>query len=128
MTKLNECALIEPFMVDANDSVVEVAKHLRDSILRQVFVVDSEKKPLGLISTTDMNNRVCAEGKDPTSLKASDIMSSPIELCTMDDDAQKIYKDMTSKKRMLCAVIDEKGCMKGMITIGELLKGITGSH
>ena len=77
---ISKCTLIEPFYCKEDDSVVEVAKKLRGTTIRQIFVVDEKTYPVGLISTTDINNRVVAEGKDPKKMKAKEIMSKTIDI------------------------------------------------
>jgi CBS domain-containing protein len=118
---LEKCTLIEPFQCQEDEAIVEVAKKLRTCTLRQIFVTDSMGKPIGVISTTDMNNRIVAEGKDPTTLKARDIMTTPIETFQKTDDAMQVYKEMKEKKRLLCAVMDGEKFI-GMVTLGETLK------
>ena len=98
---LKNCTLIEPFFCNEGDTVIEVAKKLRTSTLRQLFVVENNQ-PVGVISTTDINNRVVAEGKDPHNLQAKDIMSKPIELFQITDNVIEVYKKMKEKKRLIC--------------------------
>lgn len=120
---LEKCTLIAPFYCSENEKIVEVAKKLRASTLRQVFVVDTANQPIGIISTTDMNNRIVAEGKDPKALKAKDIMSKPVELFKKNDDILEVYRKMKDKRRLICAVMDGKKFI-GMITLGEVVKGL----
>ncbi|MEK6901813.1 MAG: CBS domain-containing protein [Nanoarchaeota archaeon] len=120
---LERCTLIEPFYCGENDSVIDVAKKLRTSTLRQLFVVNEQKYPVGVISTTDINNRVVAEGKDPHSLQAKDIMSKPIEVYDIHMDATDVYREMRDRKRLMCAVVDRETFM-GMVTLGEVFKHV----
>lgn len=120
---LERCTLIEPFYCGENDTVVEVAKKLRTSTLRQLFVANEQKYPVGMISTTDINNRVVAEGKDAHSLKAKDIMSKPIEVYDVHMEAADVYREMRDRKRMMCAVVDHEVFI-GMVTLGEVFKHV----
>ncbi len=120
---LERCTLIEPFYCQENDTIVDVAKKLRTSTLRQIFVVNDQTYPVGVISTTDINNRVVAEGKDASSLRAKDIMSIPIEVYDVRMDAGEVYREMRDRRRMMCAVVDQ-GKFIGMVTLGEVFKNI----
>ena len=117
--------LIEPSSCRKNDTAVEVASKLKGSMQRHIYVVDESNYPVGIISTTDINNRIVAEGKDPRRLDACDIMSSPIEVYDIEHDPIEMYKDMMSNKRLTCAVI-EGDKFKGIITLNRLVTAITG--
>ena len=75
--KIKDCDLRKVLDCDIGDSVINVAKKLKKNNERHIVVVDSGK-PLGLISTTDICNRVVAESKDLNKTKAKDIMTSPV--------------------------------------------------
>ncbi|MBW3003550.1 CBS domain-containing protein [Candidatus Woesearchaeota archaeon] len=119
--KIKDCVLIEPFKCTEEESIVEVAKKIRSKTLNHIFVVNEKDYPIGIISVTDMNNRVCAEGKDPNSLKAKDIMSQPIEVRTLDDDVEAVAKEMVSNNRVMNAVAKD-GKMIGIVTLHQVLK------
>lgn len=118
---ISKCTLIEPFYCKEDDAVVEVAKKLRGSTIRQIFVVNEKNYPVGLISTTDINNRVVAEGKDPKKMKAKEIMSKTIDIFKKDEEVTTVYKEMRDHRRLMCAIVDEKKKFIGMLTLGEAL-------
>ena len=119
--KVKECVLIEPFTCKENESIIEVAKKLREINIRHIFVVDDNFYPLGIISMTDMNNRIVAKGLDPNTMKASDIMSKPIDIINVEDDITTTAKEMMNKGRVMNAVVmDDK--MVGIITINQLVE------
>ena len=119
--KVKECVLIEPFTCKENESIIEVAKKLREINIRHIFVVDDNFQPLGIISMTDMNNRIIAKGLDPNTVKASDIMSKPIDVINVEDDITTTAKEMMNKGRVMNAVVmDDK--MVGIITINQLVE------
>jgi hypothetical protein len=98
--QVKDCVLIEAFKCNEEDSVVDVAKKLREYTLRHIFVVNKEDYPVGLISVTDINNRVVAEGKNPNELKAKDIMTKPVDVIDENDDINAVYKSMLEKNRV----------------------------
>lgn len=70
--------LLDAVTCKAGESVLVAAKVLRDTQTRHLTVLDDEQKPIGIVSTTDINNRVVASGKNPGETKVSDIMTTPI--------------------------------------------------
>jgi len=121
--KIKNCVLIEAFFCNENDSVIDVAKKLREISLRHIFVVDENKSPIGIISVIDINNRVVAEGKNLNDLFAKDIMSKPIEIYDIDDEIEEVYKEMISKNHVMSPVVKNNE-MIGIITIHQLLKNL----
>ena len=118
---LRSCVLIEPFICNENDSIVDVAKKLREISLRHIFVVNNETYPIGIISMTDINNRVVAENKNLHDTKAKDMMSKPIDVFDINDDIQSSCEKMIEKNHVMNAVIENKK-IKGIITIHQLIK------
>src|SRR3989344_4507641 len=118
---LRNCVLIEPFTCNENDSVIDVAKKLRDISLRHIFVVNNDNYPVGIISMTDINNRVVAENKNLNTTKANNIMSKPIDIFDINDDVQSSYEKMVEKNHVMNAVTENKK-IKGIITIHQLMK------
>lgn len=123
-TMIKDCVLIEPLFCKEDDSVVEVAKKLRGHLIRYIYVVDKNDTPVGVISTTDINNRVVAEGKNPTSLKAKEIMTKPIHSFEETDDVNKAYKACVKNEIATCPVTS-KGKLVGLVSVHELLRKIT---
>jgi|SRR3989344_4865746 len=119
--QVNQCMLIEPFVCNEEDNIVEVAKNLRSTTLRHIFVTDAKGFPKGVISVMDINNRVVAEGKDLGAIKAKDIMTRSIDVFNIDDDLSKVCESMLKKNHVMDAVVKDSR-MIGIITVHEALK------
>jgi CBS domain-containing protein len=118
------CTLIKALACDRNTSVVEVAKILRDNKQRRILVLDSKKYPIGIISTTDMNNKVVAEDADASELKAEQIMTKPVAVvCDAKEDINKVYEKMLDKSSFFVPVT-ENNKLYGILTYGELLRRV----
>lgn len=76
------------------DSVLEVAKILRDTQRRHLVVLDAHDRPVGVISSVDVNNRVVAEEKDPKAMKAEEVMSKGVKVVSVDDSYDHAYRLM----------------------------------
>ncbi|MBD3252256.1 CBS domain-containing protein [Candidatus Pacearchaeota archaeon] len=119
--KIKECVLIEAFKCNENESVIDVAKKLRETSLRHIFVVNDEDYPTGIISVIDINNRVVAANKNLEETKAKDIMSNPIDIAEINDDVEEFSKKLIGKNHVMAPVVKE-GKIIGIITINQLLK------
>ncbi|MDD9953989.1 MAG: CBS domain-containing protein [Candidatus Woesearchaeota archaeon] len=119
--KVENCDLIKPLGCTEDDTVQHVAQCLRDNKQRRSVIVNADGAPVGVVSTTDINNKVVAEGKDATQTKASEIMTSPIHVvCDMGDDVEGIYEQMVEKSSFFCPVTKE-GKLHGVLTYGEIM-------
>ena len=120
--QIKNCVLIEPFICNESNTIVEVAKKLRETTLRHIFVVNDTSYPSGIISVLDINNRVVAEGKNPEQLTARDIMSKPVDVISLEDDVAKVTEEMINKSRVMNPVVNEENKIVGIITLQQLLK------
>jgi len=102
-----------------NDSIVDVAKILRDKKERHVIILDSNK-PIGIISTTDISNKVVAMGKNPDNLKALDVMNKKLIVKEINDSLGKAYYDMIRNGFLSCAIV-EKGNFKGVLHLRDAI-------
>lgn len=121
---VKECTLIKPLSCRPDENALQVAKLLRRNKQRRIIVVDNDNSPIGIVSTTDMNNRVVAENKSPQKTTAKDIMSSPIYLvCDINDDLNEVFKKMVEHESFFCPVTKNKK-LYGVLTYGELSRRI----
>lgn len=120
--KAINCTLIKPLTCTESEDVKSIAQILRDNKQRRVIVVDSKKYPVGIVSTTDINNRVVAEGKDAIKTKAKEVMTSPLYLvCDVNDEVNEIFHKMVKHESFFVPVTKSKK-IYGILTYGELLK------
>ena len=121
---LKEIKLLTPVTCKEDESAIEVAKKLKDSLQRHIFVIDAKGFPIGIISTTDINNKVVAAGKDAAITESKEIMTQPIEVYNTEEDAVQVYKEMMNNKRLSCVIV-EGSDFKGVFTLNRLINYIT---
>ncbi len=122
--KVKDCSLIRPLTCKPNDTSAQAAMILRDSKQRRAIVVDEEEHPIGIVSTTDMSNKVVAEGKEPAKVLVKEIMSSPVYLtCCVDEELAGIYKKMLAHESFFVPVTHQ-GRLYGILTYGEIVKQV----
>ncbi len=118
---VKDCLLIEPYTCSEEESVFEIARKLRQTTLRHIFVVNRDFFPTGIISVIDINNRLVAEAKDPKTTKAKDIMTKPVDIINVNDDAQLTAKSMVEHHRSMNPVVKDNK-MVGIITLNQLMR------
>ena len=122
--KVSECTLIKPLFCSRRETVINIAKALRKNKQRRMIVVNDKGYPEGIVSTSDINNRVVAEGKDPSKAKASDIMTSPLFLvCDVNEDINDVFSKMVRHESYFCPVTKGKK-LYAVLTYGELVKSV----
>lgn len=118
---LRDAHLEESITITENSTVVEVARLLRDRKKRHAYVLDEKEFPVGIVSTTDINARVVAEGKSPEGLTVKDIMTRPIHMVEIDDDVTKAYFEMIAHETGAVPVIDN-GVIQGVLSMSEVIR------
>ncbi|MDJ0273082.1 MAG: CBS domain-containing protein [Candidatus Caldarchaeum sp.] len=105
---------------DVEASAVEVAELMRRYGIGSV-VISSQGKPVGIITKTDLVTKVVANGTDPNTVKARDIMNTPLQTVepdvTIDDALSKMNKLKLSR---LVVVYKER--LAGIVTIKDILQ------
>lgn len=116
--------LLPAISVGLEDSSVDVAKKLRKFQERRIFVVDKKSSPIGIISIVDINDRVVANGKNPKTTKAKDIMSYPLKLVLDINTPLEEAKKMMIHNNNYYIPVVEKGKLKGLLNYSILLENL----
>ena len=100
--------------------VTEAAKVMAaDKNLEGYTLVLKEGKPVGIVTERDIITKVLAEELDPTKIKVSEIMSTPLTTVDPDDDLLKASKLMQENNVTKLAVVRDD-IIYGMITAKEI--------
>lgn len=110
-----------PITVPQSTTVDEVAKLMRDHKIGSVIVVSSSNNPVGIVTERDLVIKVIAEGKAPSEVKVSEIMSSPLISITPRTRLIEAARLMARKNIRRLVVVDE-GKLVGIVTARDILK------
>lgn len=110
-----------------NDTILEVARILRDTKSRHLIVVDEEDKPLGIISTVDISNRVVSEELNSAETSAEEIMSKPIEVVDVKESFEDAYKKMSEKGTYSIPVVENHKLI-GSLSFNQLFYKVGGKN
>ena len=115
-------ARTEVYSIQDQDTVHDAARYLRDKEVRAVGVRNAAGKVIGVISQSDISDKVAAENKPPAWMRVAEIMSAEIITAKMDTDLEECRQLMDKHGIFHLAVMDEKGEYRGMISVTDLLK------
>jgi len=104
-----------------NETALTVAVRMKEKDVGSVVVVDSNKKPVGIVTREDIVVKVVAENKNPESVLVRDIMSSPLVTCKEEDNLFDVARVMNKYGYERLPVVDEEGNLKGIVSIREVL-------
>src|SRR3989344_4699833 len=119
-----QCKLIEPFFCKNTDTVQSISQKLGEFSQRHIYVVDAKNYPVGIISITDLVNRVLAKGLDPKKTLAQDIMTTEITIFDDEQDAKEAYSLMI-KNHVVSVPVVQDGKYIGTLTYNEALRYMT---
>lgn len=63
---------------EAQDTIHQIASTMRARGVGSVVVIDAQRAPIGMITDTDLRNKVLADGLDPGKTLAREVMSAPV--------------------------------------------------
>jgi CBS domain-containing protein len=118
----------EVYFITEETSVMQAALYLREKQVRSVGVVDGAGKLTGVISQSDISDKVAAENKNPESMKASEIMSRNLLTVTPEMSFEDSLRAMEQNGVYHLLVLDEENRFQGMLSVSDLLKVMAADH
>jgi CBS domain-containing protein len=112
----------EVFSIPEEESVLKAALYLREKQIRSAGVVDASGKLVGVISQSDISDKVAAENKCPAWMKVSDIMSTTLLTVTPGMTFDESLRLMEQHGVYHLLILDDKNGYRGMLSVSDLLK------
>jgi len=110
--------------VDEGESVVDASRNMREKN-EGCAIILRRGTPIGIVTERDVTWKVAGEGLDPTRVKVSDIMSTP--LITIDPDADLIEAaKMMEKHKIRRLAVVRKGILLGVLTAADIARHLEG--
>jgi CBS domain-containing protein len=114
----------EVFSVAEATTVHEAARFLRERQIRAVGVCDRQGKLVGVVSQSDISNKVAAENKCPAWMRVTEIMSKNSTAVSPEASLEECLLLMEKQGAYHLPVIDPKRGYRGMVSVKDLLKVI----
>ena len=143
MKKCNEVMTKNPVCGLPNDTVSKVAQLMKSKDFGSVPIIENEqtKKLVGIVTDRDLALKIVAEGRDPKSTKAEDVMTRKVVTCRAEDDLQKALDAMSWNKLRRIPIVDDNNGIVGIIAQADvatrvdqpdktaaMVRGISQSH
>jgi CBS domain-containing protein len=116
------------YSIQEETTVHDAARYLRDHSVRSVGVLDSGGKLAGVVSHSDISDKVAAENKCPAWMRVSEIMTRDLLVVQPDVSLDECLRLMEKHGVFHLLVAEESGRFRGMISVADLLQVIASDH
>ncbi len=119
MEKARDIMTTDLKTIDANASVAEAARNMRDYDVGSLPVLENGRF-VGVITDRDVCCRVVADGRDVNQIEVRSAMTSSPICCTADANLDEVSRIMRDNQVRRCPVVDENDRLVGYIALRDL--------
>jgi len=110
------------YSVLEDTTVHDTARYLRERQVRAVGVVDRQGVLVGVVSHSDVSDKVAADNKCPAWMRVAEIMSRNLVTATPDTSVEDCLRLMEQHGIFHLVVLDSEKGYRGMISVTDLLQ------
>jgi predicted transcriptional regulator len=114
----------EVFSISHEATVHDAARYLREKQIRSAGILDGQSNLVGVISQSDISDKVAAENKCPAWTRVSEIMSTRLVTVSPETSLDECARLMDKHGIFHLAVVDSVKGYRGLISVQDLLKVI----
>lgn len=114
----------EVYSIRDDTSVHEAARYLREKQIRSIGIMNAAGRLVGVLSQSDISDKVAAENKCPAWMKVSEIMTSDLVIVPPETSLDECIRLMEKHSIFHLLVVDDRGVYHGMISVQDLLRVI----
>jgi CBS domain-containing protein len=114
---------VQVFAISEDTTAHEAARYLRDHQVRAVGVLDGGGKLVGVVSQSDISDKVAAENKS-AGIRVSEIMTRQLVTVPPEMSLDECLRQMEMHGIFHLLVVDAQGEFRGMISVTDLLQVI----
>jgi isocitrate dehydrogenase len=108
--------------IDPNASVLEALQAMRRRYIHSILVSKTAEFPdYGIVTSTDICDKMIAENRDPATTKVHEIMNSPILTIHEDVSLIECVKFMKEKRVHHMPVVNQKNELVGFISATDFM-------
>jgi CBS domain-containing protein len=112
----------EVYSISEDTTVHDAARYMREQQVRAVGVCDSQGVLVGVVSQSDVSDKVAAENKCPAWMRVSEIMTRQLVTATPDTHIEDCLRLMEQHGIYHLLILDSAKGFRGMISVSDLLK------
>jgi len=114
----------EVFSITQDTSVHQAAQYLRGKQVRSVGVMDANGKLVGVVSQSDVSDKVAAENKCPAWMKVAEIMTREFVTVTPNMTLEDCVRLMEQNGIYHLIILNEREAFRGMLSVSDILRVI----
>jgi CBS domain-containing protein len=118
---IHELMSTNPVAIDADQSVADAAKMLRDEDVGLAPIVERDRL-IGTVTDRDIAIRVVADGKDPASTKVRQIASTDLVTVDPEQDLDEALRLMARHQVRRLPVVDESARLVGVVAQADVAR------
>ena len=107
------------FDTDALGKAVDI---LREKRIGALIVTSESGKLEGILSERDIVRELGRRGPGCMADKVSDLMTAKLVTCSPEASAKEVLSKMTDGRFRHMPVLDDKGALLGLVTLGDVVK------
>jgi signal-transduction protein with cAMP-binding, CBS, and nucleotidyltransferase domain len=108
--------------IDPDSTVLDALSIMRRRYVNSMIVkIGDDDKEYGIITSTDICDKIVAQGQNPAKTKIRDIMTSPLISVSPEQTIFECAKLMNDKKIHHLPVVNAEGSIVGMISATDFL-------
>jgi CBS domain-containing protein len=106
--------------INPSNTAQEAAKKMRDKKVSSLVVIDSEDKPIGIVTERDLVRQVCTKDVSSNAIMVHHIMSSPI--ATIDANSSiEVAADIMIQDKVRHLFVRDENKVLGIITSSNFI-------
>src|SRR5258708_3742092 len=111
----------EVYSVRDDATVYDAARYLRERQVRSGGVLDASGRLAGVVSQSDISDKVAAENKCPAWMRVAEIMSTGLVIVTPDRALHDCLRLMEQNGIYHLLVVDSAGAYRGMVSVTDMV-------
>ena len=115
----------EVYSISDETTVHDAARYIRERQLRAVGVCDHEGVLIGVVSHSDISDKVAADNKCPAWMRVSEIMTRHLVTATLETSIEDCLRLMDQHGIFHLLIVDAQKGFRGMISVTDLLRLFT---
>ncbi|MBI1739962.1 MAG: CBS domain-containing protein [Acidobacteriales bacterium] len=100
----------------------QAIRTMLDRRVGAVAVVDENKRVAGIFTERDVLRRLSLSGKDPSQTAVREVMTTPVEMATLDTTPGQALATMVERHYRHLPIVDDDGRLLGMLSIRNVLQ------